>query len=332
MTSPNALPDPSPEVLAHAAAVDGDTTVALPVRLRLTAPMEERVRSWVEGVLGWQPVDPDADLLVPPRLCLVDVTAAQVDTFERADVPVVLLAQVDDHPGEIAAAAVRTQPVATLQWPGDRDALEAAALGGLRAPTVTRSGPRVVRVGGAAGGVGTSTVAAALAGLFGWQGEATLAVLGPAAPVGEVRDIPVDALAGAGLWRQASPVTGVAQARAVRIPGHAGPRPSIGDGAIDVCVVDAGVDPDVDVLVCRADTAGLAAARATTAAAVVVIGAGPATRQAVQEACGPRRRVHLPRSARVARAGLLGRVPAGLPGSWLRPLLPLTRRDGADPP
>ncbi|MFA9432386.1 hypothetical protein [Egicoccus sp. AB-alg2] len=314
--------------------VTGDATVALPVRLRLAAPMEERVRSWVEGVLGWQPVDGDADTLVPPRLCLVDVAAARADASlaEYPDLPVVLLAEEGEHPGDVAAAALRARPVATLCWPADRDRLQDAALGGLRTPRPATTGPRLVRVGGAAGGVGTSTVAAALAGLFGWQGEAALAVLGPAAPVGDVRTVSVDALASAGLWSQASPLAGVATGRAVRLPGRDVGALALADPAVDVCVVDAGVDPDVDVLVCRADTAGLAAARATTAAAVVVIGVGPAPRQAVQEACGPRRRVHLPRSARVARAGLLGRVPAGLPGSWLRPLLPLTRRAGTDPP
>ena len=85
-------------------------------------------------------------------------------------------------------------------------------------------------------------------------------------------------------------------------------------------------------LPCRADGPGLAAAGRTTAAAVVVIGSGPAATSAVAAACGSRRRVHLPRSARVARAGLAGRVPAGLPGSWLRPLLPLARGRGGDPP
>ncbi|MFA9444139.1 hypothetical protein [Egicoccus sp. AB-alg6-2] len=313
--------------------VAGDPTAALPVLLELTDPVRDRVRSWVEGVLGWQPVDPETDRLVPPRVCLMDPVTA-VERGPRVlggDVPVILLVG-EEHPSDIALAAVRVRPVATLRWPEDRDGLADAALGGLQARRPTGGGARVVRVGGAAGGVGTSTVAAALAGLFGWQGERTLTILGPGAPVAEVRDLAAGALSGAGLWAHATPLAGVESARAVRVVGRAPRLAPVVDPAIGVCVVDAGVDDDVDVLVLRADTAGLAAAGRTTAAAVVVIGKGPAPCAAVAEACGPRRRVHLPRSARVARAGLCGRVPAGLPGSWLRPMLPLTRARAGDPP
>jgi hypothetical protein len=99
------------------------------------------------------------------------------------------------------------------------------------------------------------------------------------------------------------------------------PEPISGD--LEVAVLDVGVGTDVDVLVCRADAAGLEAAAATTAAAVVVVGDGPASAAAVRRACGGRRRLALPRSARVERAGLHRRVPGALPGSWLRALRPL---------
>lgn len=303
-------------------------TTALPVLVQVTGPAGEAVRSWVDGVLGWQPVDAETALLVPPRLRVAD-PAGLAAGGAGADLPTVLLVG-DDHPADVAAAVLRARPVATMRWPGDRDDLEAAALAALGAPRSTASGPRVLRVGGAAGGVGTSTVTAALAGLFAWQGTATLLVLGPAAPVSGVRPLPTGALAGAGLWSQASPLAGVPRARAVQVGGPPG-EVTVADPAVAVCVVDAGVDDDVDVLVCRSDAAGLTAASRTTAAAVVVVGSGPAARAAVHQACGPRRPLHLPRSARVARAGLQGRVPAGLPGSWLRPLVPLTR-DTAAPP
>jgi hypothetical protein len=56
---------------------------------------------------------------------------------------------------------------------------------------------------------------------------------------------------------------------------------------------------------------------------VVVVGDGPASPRAVSEAIGGRRRLDLPWSVRVGRAGLVGRVPASLPGSFVRALLPL---------
>ena len=306
------------------------TTSALPVLVQVAGPSAEAVRSWVESVLGWQPVDAETALLVPPRLCVAD--PAGVMAAERSrELPTVLLVGDDDHPADVAVAAVRARPTSTLRWPSDREGLEDAALSGLGAPRTAAAGPRTLRVGGSAGGVGTSTVAAALAGLYGWQGAATLLILGPAAPVTGVRDLPAAALAGAGLWSQASPLAGVPRARAVQV-GVPQQSVAVVDPAVSVCVVDAGVDDDVDVLVCRADAPGLTAAGRTTAAAVVVVGSGPAARSAVQQVCGPRRRVHLPRSARVARAGLHGRVPAGLPGSWLRPLVPLTRGPAGAPP
>ncbi|GGI07696.1 hypothetical protein [Egicoccus halophilus] len=331
VTSPTVTSPPG--LLSVEAASVPDPLTALPVVLALSSSHAERVRSWVEGVLGWQPVEAVVEPLVPPRLCLTDVG----DDADRRDplpagVPVVLLVAPDDPPTTVAAHAVHLRPVATLCWPQDRDRLEDAARTALRVPADARGDRRLLRVGGAAGGVGTSTVVAALAGLFGWQGHASLAVVGPGAPVGAVRDVAVEALAGTGLWSQASALPGVPRTRAVRVPHRPSARVVVGDAAVEVAVVDAGVDDDVDVLVTRPDAAGLTAARRTTAAVVVVVGNGPAPRAAVQEACGARRRVHLPRSARVARAGLLGRVPAGLPGSWLRPLIGLTHVRGGDPP
>jgi hypothetical protein len=76
-------------------------------------------------------------------------------------------------------------------------------------------------------------------------------------------------------------------------------------------------------LVFRPGAAGLGALADTTAAVVIVVGDGPASPRAVAEAIGGRRRIDLPWSVRVGRAGLVGRVPASLPGSFVRALLPL---------
>jgi len=85
---------------------------------------------------------------------------------------------------------------------------------------------------------------------------------------------------------------------------------------------DTGVTEDVDVLVLRRDAAGVAALRDAVAAVVVVVDHGLAPIRAVRAAAGNRRVVSVPWSARVARAAIVERVPAGLPGAWLRALAP----------
>jgi hypothetical protein len=309
------------------AAPDVDVATALPVRLCLRPETAEPVRRWVEGVLGWQVVD-EGEGLLQARAVLSD--CASVPRVSDA-LPIVLVVTGEHHPSEVVAAAVARPPAATVAWPDDRDRLGDAVLAALSRPTSPQPGARMLRVGGAAGGVGTSTVALALAGLSGWYGAQTLAVVGDTAPVAEARRIAPDAVGAARLWSQATVVPGVARTRVVRVSEPAATPPVLTDPAVLAGVVDVGVGADVDVLVCRADHAGLAAAATTTAGAVVVVAGGPAPRRALDEACGARRQVHLPRSARVARAGLRGRVPAGLPGSWLRPLLPLVPRSGPDP-
>jgi len=57
-------------------------------------------------------------------------------------------------------------------------------------------------------------------------------------------------------------------------------------------------------------------------APVAVVGRGVVGAAGVRRLLGRDPVVWLPHSARVARAGLAGRVPSGLPGSWLRDLRP----------
>jgi hypothetical protein len=317
-------PSPGPgSVPSSGAPPTASVSAALPVALSVGDRAGEAVRRWVEGVLGWQPVGSDEDdRAVPPALRLVDVEAADRVREASSRIPTVLLVGEDDDPVRAAAAATGVAADLVLQWPGDRDRLadEVARLRAAARPET--DGARIVRVGGAAGGVGTSTVTLALAGLSGWVGRRTLVVVGASAPVGDALDVPAAAVVAADLWRRAPSLAGVPDLRVVRVVDRdAVPDPS-GRG-LDAAVVDVGVAHEVDVLVCRPDAAGLDAAAGTTAAAVVVVGEGPATSTAVDRACGHRRRVVLPASARVARAGLHRRVPASLPGSWLRGLRPL---------
>lgn len=325
---------------ASSAAVSGDPAVeqvdvtALPVAIDLRDRHDPEVRRYVEGILGWQPVDADTATMVPPALRLLSVDGAvePASVVGRASgagsIPAVLLLGEDVDAVTAAEAGARLRPAAALAWPGDRERLAELAGALLRRTPVVRSSADVVRVAGAAGGVGTSTVALALAGLAAWRGARVLAVVRPGAPVGAVRRVAGDALGAPDLLRRATPLPGVAGAAAVLVDGPLGEVDHRATGA-DLVVVDAGRDVEADVLVTRADRAALEQVPVTTAGTVVVNGEGPVSWSALARAAGGRRRVVLPTSSRVARAGLHARVPGSLPGSWLRRLLPAVPSPGA---
>lgn len=305
---------------------DGDgAPAALPVRLELDPPQAEPVRRWVEGVLGWQPIDTDTAALVPPAVSLVGTTALieaarapSGDVGERT--PCVLVIADDAEPVVVARAAVGGRPDAVVGWPSGRDELSGIVADALAVPRRGVGRARLLRIGGAAGGVGTTVVTLAVAGLEGWRGRATVAAI--RRPSREAASIETAALADADLWGRTSALPAVAGARLVHL-ADGQPPPEPRDPRVDTLVVDAGVDRDVDVLVCRRDAAALAALEDTTAAAVVVVGDGPVPVRELAARAGGRRGVTLPWSARVARADRHGRVPGGLPGAWLRRLLPL---------
>ena len=306
-----------------AAPITSMASAALPVQLALGGPAAEEVAAWVEGALGWQVSDPAAHDPVPPVLVLRDGLAAPA--FEPAgvdtDLPTLLV--VPDAAPAAAAATLAQQlrPAAVVGWPSQREQLPELAAALLSRPRHRTSGPSVLSVGGSAGGVGTTTVALALAGLRAWDGSQTLAaVRGYGLPW---RPVPTAALGGGELWAAADQLPGFdGRLRAVRLVDR-DDTPSLSDPAIGAAVVDAGPEPDCDLLVCRADAAGLAALEVTPAAAVVLVGAGVVRRSTITAALAGRRCVELPFSARVARAGLQGRLPAGLPGAWVARLAPL---------
>jgi hypothetical protein len=204
-----------------------------------------------------------------------------------------------------------------------RDQLPEVVDGLLRRPTWRAAGPRVLRVGGAAGGVGTTTVALALAGLLGWQGDGTLALVRPPAAVPALRVVPGEAVGAADLWARADELPAVPRGRVLGIVGGEVPVPA--DPRIVAAVIDAGVDDDVDVLVCRPDAAGLAGLAATTAAAVVLVGPGrrrPRTWCGRLAAAGGRRAVvgtGRPRRAARPGPGLAARPLAAAAGPARRP-------------
>jgi hypothetical protein len=303
-----------------------EVPAALPIALDLRGRHADAVRAWVEGVLGWQPVDADRDELVPPALRVLDHDGPSPDGSDGL-VPTVLLVDDDAAAGPVAALVHAVGPDHVLAWPSGRDRLPTTASALLARPRERIGGLRELRVGGAAGGVGTTTVALTLAGVLGWSGHACLAVVKAPAPVRELPLAPAAAVEAADLWARAASLPGVPAGRVLGVTDGAVPPPR--DPHIDAVVIDVGVDDDVDVLVCRPDATGLARLATTTAAAVVVVGDGPVGATELAQAAGGRRGVRLPWSARVARAALHGRVPSALPGRFVRRLLPVVGPPGA---
>lgn len=310
----------STHVADRGASTTADGLEALPVVLSLGRSDAARVAAWVEGVLGWQPVDPHLGGL-PPRLRVADVAGAgAVDA--GPGVPSVLLVAPDDPALDVATAVHGLRPAAVLAWPDDRDRIVAVAAGLVAGERAPATDGLVLRVGGAAGGVGTTTVALALGALAAWRHGATLVVTWGTVPTASPRTVPLDALAGQRTFDEATTVPGIPGLRVTRaaappvgVPVDAGPAA--------VVVRDVGIGDDVDVLVLRRDAAGVAALERSSAAVAVVLDDGLAPSAAVVAAAGGRRTVTLPRSVRVARAGLLSRVPTALPASYLRLLRPL---------
>lgn len=289
----------------------------LPVAVVLPSSLAGEVSAYVEGELGWQVVGLDG----PPRPALI---LASAPVAGRATVVVV--------DGPVAPAQLRTGfqagAVDVVGWPAERERLGEVAARALQRPTPT-GGPPLVRVAGAAGGVGTSTVTLALAGLLAWAGRRVL-VAGDAdllrlAGLAPWRGPGVDEVALLDPRDAAGEVRGLARP----VPGVPGLRALGGDGRslaavtgwpADIVVADvrAGAAAGCELRCARPD-AHLCAVVGETAP-VVVIGDGALDAAGVRRVLGHAPAGRLPRSARVARAGLRGRVPADLPGSWLRAL------------
>jgi hypothetical protein len=276
----------------------------LPVAVALPAPLDAEVVAWVEGDLGWQVVDAGGSLA--PVLALADAP--------QGDAPWV--AVVDGIPDAAAVTALLTSGAEdVVGWPDGRGRIPLIAT---RIDVHRRVAPRGVRleVAGVAGGVGTSTLTLALGGLLAWGGAAALVVGGDG----------LLALAG-DAGRRAAAGTHVAVDGVPRLSvtsRHGGIATAAWTG--DVVVVDAGtrVTPSTTLVVARPDGALRRAAHADHP--VVVNGDRPLAAADVRGLLGRPPVAHLPWSARVARAGVAGRVPAGLPGRWLRHLGDALRR------
>lgn len=292
----------------------------LPVAIELTGVLAQEVIAYVEGEAGWQVVAPQG----PPRPVLT-VT----NRVRPGEAHVVV---VDGTPTlEETRTGLLGGALDVVGWPDDRARLLEAPQRAVAA-TPPGDGPAVLRVGGAAGGAGTSTVVLAIAGLLAWGGQRTLVV----------GDDDLLALAGWGAWSGpgaaevglldpldvadevaalARPVPGVPRLAALggvreRLASVLATTPA---WPADAVIADLRVSPAAaDLLVARPD-AGLRAA-AGTRVPVLLVGDGPLDRRGVRRALGAPAAGFLPASARVARAGLAGRVPSALPGRWLAEL------------
>ncbi len=312
-----------PDVLAPESG-PAHVPVAVPVALALGARHVGSVRRWLEGTLGWQAVEDDLDGPVPPAIRIVDLDgAARMLEAGMSDLlPTVLLVEDDEDPGLAAELARRSSPSGVCRWPGGRDALPALVARAVGGPRRADRAGRSLRVGGVAGGVGTTTITLALTGLAAWSGQRALAVVQGHVGVRSATPVPADALIAPDLWARATPLAGLVSARVVHT-GRVSPQRAPEDRRITMSVLDVGTASEVDVVVCRPDRAAAEMLPTTMAGAVVVVGQGLLSSARIATLAGGRTVVHVPTSVRVARAVLRGQVPAGLPGSWLRALQPV---------
>lgn len=299
----------------------------LPVAVELPGQLGQEVTAFVEVEAGWQVVTSAG----PPRPVLVLASGV------RPGVATVVVLE-----GSPAPARVRTELLAgaldVIGWPADRDRLRDAPLR-IRHLAPAGPRPRTVGIAGVAGGVGTSTVALAVAGMLAWSGRRVivagaddllrltglprwtgpgtpeLAALGPGDAGREI----------AGIIRPVAGVPGLSV-----IGGGGRSVTSTAGWPADVVVLDAGCHADrtnADLLVARPDAALRAAAESGPVRDVptVLVGEAPLGRAAARRLVAGGPVATVPHAARVARAALAGRVPSGLPGSWLAALRPAVR-------
>lgn len=285
----------------------------LPVSVDLPPRLADEVSAYVEVEAGWQVVGRTG----PPEPLLA-LTATVVDG------PCVVITE-GPVPPDAVAQALRGGALDVVAWPDERERLLSAPLRVSRRAESTVT-PALISIGGAAGGVGASTVALAIGGLAAWAGARTL-VIG---------DDDLLLLAGLAPWSGPGAVELAAlepQAAAAEAPGLALAAPGVdhlallGGGAVisrfeqwpyDVVVADRrtpGSLGSTTLMVCGLDTSLRCAIQGEGRVLIRERGHVPLAR--ARRALGSRLAGVLPESARVARAGLSGRVPSSLPGSWL---------------
>lgn len=293
----------------------------LPVAISLPGALGAEVAAWAE-TSGWQVVALDG--VLRPTLVLADAPVPGRPTA-------VVVAGVPS--GEQVRAGLHAGAVDVVGWPQDRERLRDLARASRTAPVA--GAPLHLAVAGAAGGTGTSTVALAVGALLAWSGRSVVVVgdddllalcgrdpwTGPGA--GELALLDPEGAA-AELPALARPVPGVP---GLGVLGGGGACVSTAAGwPVDAVVTDGRTEGRGSAaLVCARPDVHLAAA-AGLPGAVLLVGDGPLDAGQVRAVLGRAPAGRLPTSARVARAAALGRVPSGLPGTWLRDLREALRR------
>lgn len=311
--------------------------VGLPVEVRGPDHVVTQVGAFVEATLGWQVTDGDG-LPAVVRLVAAGAAPGQRESVAeasewsggRADgLPVIALVGPDDDP--LAAAMVAASADSVVAWPGGHEGLADRVFAVLGRTVDPPSDRAPLRVAGAAGGVGTTTVALALGGWVAWGGRPALVVAAGTAPVADVAVAAPDVVAGHRVWAAARPVRDV---EGLRVVGCDGPVARVGAPRGVRVVVDQGVAPVgaggpaqewpsiagqaapvalPDVLVVRRDRAGCEAVREHPGAVVVLVDDGPRSRREVAASAGGRDLVVVPSSVRVVRAHEHRAVPAAMP-------------------
>ena len=302
-----------PALLDEPQEVGVNAIADVPVCIDLPGWLGREVASYVEAELGWHVVEANGPL-VPSVLLAAEAVAGTATIVVAA--------------GPVSAETIRNGFVAgaidVIAWPDERARLAQLAIapdGG--APPLPPA--PVLRVGGTRGGVGTSTVALTVAATVAWSGGKAL-VIGDDAMLrlagfpawtgpGSRQLAALGPQAAAEVERVARPVVPVP---GLSVLGGGGGRCNTEGWPLELVVIDEGVVArPVDLLVAAADGA---LADVAADQRVVVVEQGPLDRAGVRSRLGRAPSGWLPYSARVARAGVHGRVPSGLPGSWVAQL------------
>ena len=285
----------------------------VPVAIALQGALHDEVRAYLESEAGWHVVDAHGP--VPPALRVVS---------DPCDGPCVVV-RPGPVPPQLARDALLRGAVDVIAWPEERTRLLSTPAR-ITKPAVTTRAVPVLTIGGCRGGAGSSTVALAVGALAAWSGGSALVVTDDAGAL----------LAGLGPWTGAGAheLAALGPQAADEVVHVARPVPAVaglhvlGGGPLtlathgwpyDIVVVDEGRAGlhTATFLVGAADGSLGAVPRS---ADVIVVSHGPLDRAGVRRTLGREPAGWLPYSARVARAGLAGRVPSSLPGSWVQAL------------
>ena len=313
----------------------------VPVVVHAREPLRSELISWIEGDVGWQIVS-ETGALVPQGII--------TDESQQAQGAVVVVDHTlpGDEKADMLRRCLRAGALDVVEWPDERDRLVAAVLTGMegdlpstygRAPSGAMrqaagrhrrspDGRRMLCVAGVSGGAGASTVALALAGWAAWSGARTIVAgdddllalcglspwTGPGTPeIGQLA--PRDA--GRELDSLALVVPGVPR---LRVLGGGGTHlTSVDEWSVDLVICDyRGLIEEAEVVVAVPDSQ--LRTRTSLRHRMLLRTPGSVGRREATRLLGGSPWGWIQHDPRVFRAGMAGRVPSGVPGTWLKEL------------